>query len=156
RELPISHESVYEEKLQQNREKGYRLFKHTLQLLPVFLKGKMGKPAQTLSIEHKPAQPPLLSLLYVLQQEQQRLPDVPILIFELSESGWEDGAVEELEQLLQQGAFKDQLPNLQVIYPLKSLSADDYYLLDQHLKPAGHQKIADALVPLITATLSSQ
>ncbi|MEM6723789.1 MAG: GDSL-type esterase/lipase family protein [Bacteroidota bacterium] len=155
--LKVSDAAFYREKVCQNKaERGYSLFQHTIKLLPVFLKGKFGQTTAVTFTKETPETPPLLALLYVLQQFKDQLPDVPILIFELSEPGWEDGAIQELDQVLQDGGLRNQLPDLRVVYPEKSLTADDRYLLDLHLKPSGHQKIAEGLIPVLTATLSSQ
>jgi hypothetical protein len=83
-----------------------------------------------------------------------QLADLDVIVFELNFRTGHPGPsfLESLEELLESDAYRDALGHVRVVDLMTQLGPEHYFRLDPHVNAAGHQHIADLLLPILTGS----
>ena len=90
--------------------------------------------------------------LHVLKQNPDILSSVPIIVFEMNGRDQSNTFTDELKQKAISSGNPAFIQNLIIIDMSQYLRENNFFVLDDHLKPSGHQIVADVLYKAIKNT----
>ena len=93
------------------------------------------------------------ALLEILDRSE-RLTDLPIVLFQINP--WSQdrfNIVPEIQKQLESGAFPDLEDRLSLVETQEFLDEQDFFILDPHLRLAGHETLARELAPNVSGIL---
>lgn len=77
------------------------------------------------------------------------LQGIDIVVFEASNYNQSDSFLEQLRHEMETNIYPDYIKRIKIINLGDILSDNDHYILDEHLNPTGHKKIADKLSQIL-------
>lgn len=73
-------------------------------------------------------------------------PEIQIIVFELGNRNNSNQFAEAVESVIQANDYPSHIERMKILKIADVLSEEDYFILDDHLNPAGHKKIAQLLL----------
>ena len=167
--LPIADQAAFEHTAKlQRAQSDYYIGKHTIRLLPIlawaFLSAAsedelasdpatadtMGKIKDMLSAKDRDE---VHAFINVLVNSNDVLSDVRVVAIEINGSAHNDDEfVSVLRSTLATGAYPDFVKNIIAVELPPGLDEDKYFALDDHMTPAGHKVVAEALAATVGFT----
>jgi hypothetical protein len=142
----------YESELKAHHANSRYFFgKHVIRLFQGLLPVPKGK-AKTASARKVPDDDELEAETFIntLLESGVDLSGVRIIVLEIAGYGNNDSDfVNALKDLISSRRFPDHIENMVVLDISEILSDRDYFIIDDHANEQGHEKIAEAMVPLI-------
>jgi hypothetical protein len=152
----INTDSAYKHELVQYRwRKEYFPGKYAMTIGTDFMKSKINRlrKKRYYLFADQPA-----SAKYFLQVlDSYQINDrVKIIVTELNDyNDMDSGFLQAVDSLLQQQEFAHMKNRVRTVDMSRLLTADDYYIIDAHLRPSGHEKIAKEILSVIAANEQS-
>ncbi len=152
--LVISHERTYrQDVLRGTRRSGYWFPKITVEIV----RGVLGQPDPLAADPGPVANQARLFVKAMLKAGRLDLEDVQVIVFPLNADRVVNGEfVKALEHEVSKAAYPPWVQRMKILDLSGVLAQDDFYILDDHLRAAGHRKVADALLPLARDALAAR
>ena len=144
--LKISNERTYLDFTEKVRKRSaYYFGKHCANLAYNTLKNITGKYDL-----YKFDPEEVRDFISVLEHSAVPLDNVQIIFFETcSYNNYISKFSDELQTEIQNKTYPDYIRNIKILKLEGILTDNDYYILDDHIRPSGHKKIADKLLQIL-------
>ena len=147
-ELQISSEKKYlEYSVSHDKDNDYYPFKHLIKISGLFgdvLRYRYSESTNTISDYQNEAE---IAFAKVLLRELASIPSsIPLIVLNIDGRKCDSGFITRLRAEIAAEEYVGLKNQIKIIDIAPIIQEDDYYLLDDHLKKSGHEKIANILI----------